>query len=105
MRYLYNQTGRSSIATDVDQLDAQIDEGFGDVNEFKESSSAVTTMDQDEHSVTVAPPADPGNDEDEVILSHIPEFLFQVQIIMNSLSDMKDAFMCACMYVSMFVCM
>lgn len=48
-------------------LNTQIDEGFGDVNE---SSSIVTTctMDQDEHPITIAPPADPESDEDEVII-------------------------------------
>ena len=70
MQYLYNQTGRSFTATDADQLDTQIDEGFGDVNELEESSSVVTTMEQDEHSVTVAPPADSESDEDEVIIVH-----------------------------------
>ena len=67
VRYLYNQTGRSFTATDGDQLDTQIDEGFGDVDELEESSSVATTcaMDHDEHPITVAPPADP-DDEDEV---------------------------------------
>ena len=67
VRYLYNQTGRNFTAT-ADQLDTQIDEGFGDVDELEESSSVVTTMDQDEHLVTVAPPADLESDEDEVII-------------------------------------
>ena len=47
-----------------------VDEGFGDVNELEESSSVVTTMEQDEHSVTVAPPADSESDEDQVIIVH-----------------------------------
>ena len=69
VRYLYNQTGKSFTATGPDQLDAQIDEGFGDVDELEESSSVAThAMDQDEHFVTVAPPADPDSDEDEVIM-------------------------------------
>ena len=58
MRYLYNKTERSFTATGPDQLDAQINEGFGDVDELEESSSVITcAMDQDEHFVTVAPPA------------------------------------------------
>lgn len=67
MRYLYNQTRRSFTAT-ADQLDTQIDEGFGDVDELEESSRVVTTMDQDEHLATVAPPTDLESDEDEVII-------------------------------------
>lgn len=69
MRYLYNQTGRSFTATGTDQLDAQIDEGFGDVDDLEESSSIAThAMDQYEHFVTIAPPADPDSDEDEVMI-------------------------------------
>ena len=65
MRYLYNQTGRSFIATTGDQLDAQIDEGFGDVDDLEETP-VTAAIAQDEHPVTVAPPADPASDEDEV---------------------------------------
>ena len=34
MEYLYHQTGLLFTTTDNDQLDAQIDEGFGDVDEL-----------------------------------------------------------------------
>ena len=37
MRYLYNQTGRSFIATTGDQLDVQIDKGFGDNDDLEET--------------------------------------------------------------------
>ena len=62
--YLYNQTGRSFTATDGNQLDTEIDEGFGDVDGLEESPSVITTctMDQDEHPITVAPPDDPDED-------------------------------------------
>ena len=74
MCYLYNQTGRSLTASGPDQLDTQIDEGFGDVDELEESSSVTThTVDQDEHSITVAPPTDPDSDEDEVIMNFLPQ--------------------------------
>ena len=77
--YLYNQTGRSLTASGPDQLDSQIDEGFGDVDELEESSSVTTyTVDQDEHSITVAPPTDPDSDEDEVIMN----FLLQIDYVM-----------------------
>ena len=46
----------------------QIDEGFCDVYQLEQSSSVVTTIDQDEHPVTVTPPADSESDEDEVIV-------------------------------------
>lgn len=67
MCYLYNQTGRSFTAADGNQLDTEIDEGFGDVDGLEESPSVITTctMDQDEHPITVAPPADPDEDEQD----------------------------------------
>ena len=63
------QEGALITATGPDQLDTQVDEGFGDVDELEESSRVVATrtMDQDEHTITVAPPTDPECDEDEVI--------------------------------------
>ena len=65
MRYLYNQTGRSFIATTGDQLDVQIDKGFGDIDDLEETP-VTAAIAQADHPVTVAPPADPVSDDDDV---------------------------------------
>ena len=65
MRYLYNRTGRSFITTTGDQLDAQIDKGFGDIDDLEETP-VIAAIAQADHPVTVAPLADLVSDEDDV---------------------------------------
>ena len=83
IRYLYNQTGRSFTAINEDKLDTQIDEGFGDVDDLEESSIAVA-IDQDEHPVTVAPPADPESDENDVIHVYVYNIVYTYFCILTT---------------------
>ena len=66
-----------------DKLDTQIDEGFGDVDDLEESSIAVA-IDQDEHSVTVAPPADPESDENDVIHVYVYNIVYTYFCILTT---------------------
>ena len=68
MEYLYHQTGLLFTTTDNDQLDAQIDEGFGDVDELVDDQTLVYPS-VDEDPITVAPPAD--HKEEEVKYTHV----------------------------------
>lgn len=76
VQYLYNQTGRSLNTTDGDVLDAEIDEGFGDVDDIDEPAvPPMAVIDQDEHLITVATPVDPDSDEEEeVMYTHFCNF-------------------------------
>ena len=67
VRYLYHQTGRSFTSTG-DQLDAQIDKGFADVDDVDQPAVTTPVVDQDEHLITVAPPEDPESEKEEEVL-------------------------------------
>ena len=72
---LENCLGRS-ISTikrdfsDNDQLVAQIDEEFGDVDELVDDQKLVRPS-VDEDPITVAPPADHQSEEEEVEYTHV----------------------------------
>ena len=65
-QYLYHQSGRS-FTTTGDKLNVQIDEGFADVEDI-DQPALTTPVDQDEDLITVAPPVDPDNDEEEEVI-------------------------------------
>ena len=97
MCYLYNnQTRRSFTAAGPDQLNTEIGEGFGDVDELEESSSVAThTMDQDKHFITVrSTDPDTCSDEDEVIIIFQNQKLIMLWLVML----IKHTVMYTCIY-------
>lgn len=71
VEYFYHQTGLLFTTTDNDQLDAQIDEGFGDVDELVDDQTLLRPS-VGEDPITVAPPADhESEEEEEVKYTHV----------------------------------
>ena len=68
--YPYHQTGLLFTTTDNDQLVAQIDEEFGDVDELVDDQKLIRPS-VDEDPITVAPPADHESEEEEVEYTHV----------------------------------
>ena len=61
VEYLYSQSGYT-LSPKEEELDKEIDEGFGDVSE--EDTVSQTTLMASESDITVAPPDDSNSDSD-----------------------------------------
>ena len=62
VEYLYSQSGHT-LSPKEDELDKEIDEGFGDMSE--EDAAAPPTLMASESDITIAPPDDSDSDGDD----------------------------------------
>ena len=56
------------FTTTDDVLHVKIDEGFAHMEDMDQTAAFVPVLNQDEHLITVAPPTNPGSDDDEQVI-------------------------------------